>query len=324
MSTRDRLLILLADGRFRSGAEIAKQFGVSRAAIWKAARALSRFDLKVEAVRGRGYRLDAPLELLAPERIQPHLGDEARMLLSGMELHMELDSTNAHLNRLGAAGAQAGYVCLAERQIAGRGRRGRAWISPFARNIYLSLLWRVDSAEVPLGGLSLAAALAVVRALARSGIDGIGLKWPNDIWLQGRKLGGILVEISGESSGPCRVVTGVGLNVSMPPALGSAIDQPWTDLQQNDAPTVSRNRLAGLLIDELLVGLQRYTQDGLPPLQKQWPRWDVLAGRRVRVEQHGGVREGVARGIDQDGALLLEEAGGVGRCYYGEVSVRVA
>ncbi len=316
-----QILALLADGDFHSGTVLAHALGVSRSAVWKAVRVLSGHGVEVYAVPGRGYRLPAPVELLHGDAILAQLSPRARRLLDGLEVHDELDSTSQHLLRK-AALAPGVHACLAERQTAGRGRRGRAWVSPFGHNIYLSVLWRFEQSPASLSGLSLAAGVAVAQVLRALGVQGAGLKWPNDVVWEGRKLAGILLDMSGEASGPCNVVTGVGLNVMMPPTRGVLIDQPWVDLHTILGAPVSRNRCASRILEQLIVTFDEYARKGLAPFLETWRALDALAGKTVRLQWPQGSATGLARGVREDGALRLS-VNGVMRYYnYGEVSVR--
>jgi len=323
MSHKFRLLEILADGRFHSGEALGEMLGISRTAVWKALRSCAGLGVALHAVPGRGYRLAMPLELLHWNSVMESIGRASRALLAALEIHRDLDSTNRYLMAQAVGGAASGHVCLAERQAAGRGRRGRHWVSPFGANLYLSILWRFEAAPAALGGLSLAVAVAVVRALECAGVGGIGLKWPNDVVWEGRKLAGVLLELSGESAGPCHVVAGVGLNVQMPKGSGDAIDQPWIDVSTlANGAGVSRNRLAGLVLDQVLPALAGYQQTGFAPFQDDWERLDVCAGRLVVLESQGRRLVGEACGVSADGALILH-SNGVERCYQsGEVSLR--
>ena len=182
------LIRRLADGRFYSGQARADELGISRAGVWKRLNRLGeQLQLEIQAVPGRGYRLAEPLELLDREQILCVLEPKVAGALSDLHLHQRIGSTNSWLMEQAAAGAASGSVCLAEQQTEGRGRRGRTWASPFGANIYLSLLWRFSQAPAQLSGLSLAAGLAVLRALQRQGVQGPGLKWPNDLLWNGRR-----------------------------------------------------------------------------------------------------------------------------------------
>jgi BirA family biotin operon repressor/biotin-[acetyl-CoA-carboxylase] ligase len=321
MTSQLQLLRLLSDGRFRSGQELGAILGVSRAAVWKQLRALEAKGVDVHAVRGKGYRLAEPLELFEHERIMACLDARSRALLQGFELHSELDSTNRHLMRRVSKEPTAGHVCLAECQQAGRGRRGRQWVSPLGRNIYLSVLWHFSEGAARLSGLSLAVAVAVLRALREVGVGDVGVKWPNDILWQRRKLAGILLEMSGESDGPCHVVVGVGLNVRMPPRCASDIDQSWVDLETIHAG-ISRNRVAGELIRQLLLALAAFEEGGLAPFRDEWLAADALADTPVVLRFPATEVRGLACGVDEVGALLLNVDGKLQRYQSGEVSLR--
>ena len=322
--TRFRLIQALADGRFHSGEVLARDLGISRAAVWKHLQGLkAKLGVDVQAVSGRGYRLADSIELLEQDVIMAALPGPVREQIGGLVLHHQVDSTNSWLLERAAGKTLSGSVCLAEQQTAGRGRRGRSWISPFGSNIYLSVLWHYSLAPAQLSGLSLAAGLAVVRALEKLGVRGIGLKWPNDVLADGCKLAGLLLEVLGEAGGPSQVVVGVGVNVRMSTRQGAEIDQPWTDLaSMPDARDYSRNRLAALLIEHLVVMLDAFETQGLAPLLEEWGRYDLLQGRRVVLTRGDQRIEGTHRGVDAQGALLLAQGDRVQVHHAGEVSLR--
>ncbi len=325
MLDRFELLKLLQDGRFHSGEVLARQLGVSRGAVWKALKKMAQdFGLDVQSVRGRGYRLDSAIEFLDVDKIQAHLNPLTDSRLSAVEVHSSLNSTNQLLCEQARQGAKSGHVVIAEHQQAGRGRRGRSWVSPFAQNIYLSLLWRFDFALTRLSGLSLMVAVAVARALQRiSGIEP-QLKWPNDIQFQGRKLSGNLLEVQGEADGPCAAVIGIGVNVSMPTMAAEDIDQPWIDLSTASNRYISRNILSAAILDELVMGLIAFSTSGLKTFMPDWRRWDGIQGKPVRLVFADHEIEGQAEGIDEQGALLLKNGNGLRRYHMGEVSLRSA
>jgi len=327
MSERDLEIIrLLADGALHSGEDIAGRLGISRAAVCKAVRkAADALDLDVEAQRGRGYRLRQPLELLDADRIVAALPAPARELIRAVLVLEDVGSTNDWLSRRAAAGEPGGVVCLAERQHAGRGRHGRGWVSPFGSNLYLSMLWRYPLAPAQLGGLSLAAGVAVARALRGAGADGIGLKWPNDLHWRRRKIGGLLLEVAGESQGPSRVVAGVGINLRLDPARAQAIDQPWTDLATvlgAEPPQPRRNAIAAAVIAELALVQRRFASDGLAPFLAAWRELDAYLGEPVSVVLGEQRIDGIHAGVDADGALMLETDAGLRVFQGGEVSLR--
>lgn len=316
------LLTMLADGRFHSGTELGEKTGRTRAAVWKAIQSLQESGLEIFSVRGKGYRLAEPVELLNRESILEHMDETARPYLTGLEIFDVIDSTNAYLLELAKQGEATGHACLAEQQHAGRGRRGRNWISPPGGNVYLSLLWRFNAGATQLGGLSLAMGLAVTRALGEIGFEDARVKWPNDILFNNRKLGGILLEMTGEASGPCVVVAGIGLNVRAPEALMSAVEQDWTDLESALANKVARNRLVGHLLSHLIATVRQFEQQGFPSFQREWNANHAFAGQEVELHLPGRRLRGIAQGVDQNGALLLAHDGKLQRFHSGEVSLR--
>jgi BirA family transcriptional regulator, biotin operon repressor / biotin---[acetyl-CoA-carboxylase] ligase len=325
MQSRRQLLQLLSDGEYHSGEALGQAIGVSRMAVWKHINALRKTGVDLQSRHGKGYRLPASVELLDRELIRQAVAPETRAGLESIDIQLDIDSTNNHLRALALQGAPAGSVCLAERQHGGRGRRGRDWVSPFAANLYFSLLWRISAGAMALGGLSLVTGIAVVRSLRCFGIEAAGLKWPNDILANNAKLAGILIDVVGESTGPCAVVIGIGVNVCMPGTAATGIDQAWTDLRTlNGHNDVSRNRLAACLLDQLLPAIAQFEAQGLQPFMEEWQRYDIVQGRPVDLQLPNEVISGVACGIDAGGALLVDTATGRRRFTSGEVSVRFA
>lgn len=318
------LIRRLSDGGSHSGEAIAREFGLTRAAVWKTLRKTAdAFGLDLISERGRGYRLATPLELLDAERIRTTLSDSGRARLSRLDIHPLIDSTNSELMRLATEGAPPGSVCLAERQTAGRGRRGREWVSPFGVNAYLSLLWRYPFAPSNLGGASLAIGAALADVLSGLGAEGVALKWPNDLLWRRRKLAGLLLEVAGESQGPCHLVVGLGLNLRMTAGQGSAIDQPWASLEEAlGAATVGRNALVARLLEVLMEALDRYGREGLAPFLTRWRAHDAYLGEPVRLLISERVIEGIHAGVGEDGSLLLDTQDGRRAFQAGEVSLR--
>jgi BirA family biotin operon repressor/biotin-[acetyl-CoA-carboxylase] ligase len=315
------LISLLVDGHFHSGEELGKSLGISRAAVWKLVKGIEPMGLEVHAVSGKGYRLAKPLELLDDEAIIGQLDEISRPLLTRIELLQVVDSTNAFLVQNALNGSPGGVACFAEYQERGRGRRGRQWTSPYGSNIYLSLLWRFQEGAGRLGGLSLAVAVAVMRALVECGLRSAGVKWPNDILVNNRKLAGILLEVAGESNGPCYAVIGLGVNFDMPEMAADTIEQPWTDLRSSGV-SLGRNVVAGRILHHLLLAIPQYLQSGLDAFREEWRRWDLMTDQSVVILQGEEKRYGVARGIDTRGLLLLENEEGIKRFSSGEVSLR--
>lgn len=317
------ILLQLADGRFHSGSELAATLGFSRTAVWKHIQRLTQqYNIPVQAVQGRGYRLEEPLELLDADKILVGLSPEAAGLLPQLLVKWSIDSTNRFLMESARDKPESGTVVVAEHQQSGRGRRGREWVSPFGKNLYFSMLWRFNTVPAALSGLSLAMAVAVMRALSGLGINGLGLKWPNDILWQRQKLCGVLLEMRGEAAGPCTVVSGIGLNVNMPAAAGDAITQPWIDLRRISPQQVSRNQLLVMLLNQILPAMQQYGRSGLQSFLSDWRRWDALAGHEVRLLLPQRTIRGRVEGIDEQGNLLLRKEGAIEAFAAGEISLR--
>ena len=308
-----------------SGDALARESGLTRAAVWKRIEALREAGVAVDARAGRGYALAAPVELLDAAAIRAALPPVVDGQLAGLDVAWSLDSTNSELLRRPSAGRGA-QALFAERQTGGRGRRGRAWASPLAANLYLSVAREFEAGLARLGGLSLVAGVAAVEALQASGFGEARLKWPNDVvvddGLRLRKLGGILVEGGGEHAGPARAVVGIGLNVRMPAAAAAAIDQPWVDLATLRPQPPSRNALAAVLLAHLLPALEQFDRVGLAPFLPRHAARDVLAGEPVRVLAGDGEHAGVALGLAADGALRVRLSGGERDFHAGEVSLR--
>lgn len=341
----------LAAGGFRSGAELARQLGVSRNTIWKAVVALRGLGVEVHAVRNRGYRLPSPGEPLDAAAVRAALTDEARRRVRQIDTVWSVDSTNAAL----LARADLPFGCAdalaAEYQTAGRGRLGRAWLAPPGGAICLSLGWRFPQLPRDLGALGLAVGVCALRALRgcipsealRAAAHGeqqarndaaaggrvrgsVALKWPNDLTVEDRKLGGILIEMRAESAGPAYVVVGIGLNVALGGKLIEEIAAAGTlptDLASLGATPARRNAVIAALIAEIVAGLAQFQQDGLRPFADEWRAADALRGRPVVVRTAAEtVSHGIARGIDASGALLVETPQGLQKLISGDVSVR--
>jgi BirA family transcriptional regulator, biotin operon repressor / biotin---[acetyl-CoA-carboxylase] ligase len=319
------LLQLLADGEFHSGEELGGLLGVSRAAVWKHLQKLEALGVRLQSVKGRGYCIEGGLDLIAKEQLELILnasGLGADLTLNVMPV---IDSTNTFLLRQSDRDRQ---ICIAEAQTSGRGRRGRAWISPFAQNIYLSIAWSFEGGVAAIEGLSLAVAVAVVRSLSSLGIDGVQLKWPNDVLHQRRKLAGILIEMTGDPSGYCQVVIGVGLNVSMELAAADEISQPWVDLRQiataKGIVLPSRNQISASLIAELVRLLRDYSVSGFAAYGAEWEALNAYAKQAVVLSTGQLERSGILLGVDDVGALILQTDKGEEVFHGGELSLRVA
>ena len=308
------LLKLLKDGRFHSGQALGAALGVSRSAVWKQLQHLeSDLNLSIHKVRGRGYQLAAPLELLEQEQLDSSPWP--------VLIHHSLDSTNAEALRAIDSGAAAPFVVTAERQTAGRGRRGRKWVSPFAENIYYSLVLRMDGGMRQLEGLSLVVGLAVLSALRAVGLSDAGLKWPNDVLVGNKKIAGILLELVGDPADVCHVVLGIGINVNMRSA--SEVDQAWTSVYLESGRVVNRNTLISRLNDSLLMYLKRHAAEGFTAIQAEWEQNHLWQGREVSLIAGVHQVDGTVMGIDQQGALRMSVNGEVKVYSGGELSLRL-
>lgn len=323
--TLHQLLQRLADGEYHSGDELGDWLGISRAAVWKQLRKLGEVGLPLESVRGRGYRLTGGLELLSERRLREALSLEANRLVTALDVLSVTDSTNARA-MLRAAEGQSGYICLAEQQTAGRGRRGRTWVSPFGQNLYLSVSWGFDGGATQLEGLSLAVGVALCEQLAALGLKDLGLKWPNDLLWREQKLAGILLEMTGDPAGHCCVVIGVGLNMAMPESAALSIEQPWVDLATacvaEGCEVPGRHQVAAGLIERLVLLLKDYHHEGFSSWRQRWECRDAFRNREVLVSSGTSSRSGIARGVDESGALRLEVEGEYTLCHGGELSMR--
>lgn len=306
------ILALLADGEFHSGNDIAAALNISRASVWKHLMDLPQLGIHYSAVNGKGYRLHKPLELLNRDTIESYIDKVNWSLISSLEIHDCIDSTNGFLSKAALNGSPSGSVCLAEQQTAGKGRRGRLWVSPFGHNIYLSILWRFQTSPHSISGLSLAAGVAVIRALNRLYPKIFSLKWPNDIYYQKQKLGGILVEVSGESEGPCTAIIGLGLNIYLPAEEAKTITQAWTDLSSivKGSCNVSRNALAGTLLNQLMPTLANFQEQGIAAYVDEWRQYDCLKGKPASLYVGQHCFEGIVNGIDDQGLLVLTRPDG--------------
>lgn len=308
----------LANGDCVSGALLGDAAGVSRTAIWKHLNKLSDWGVPIEAVRGQGYRIPGGMELLVEKQILDGMQSSARRLVTDFSLLQTVDSTNNIVRTAIEGGSAQGYVCFAERQTGGRGRHGRRWVSPFGRNLYLSLSWHFEEGAAALEGLSLSIGVGVARVIESFGIPGVALKWPNDILLAKQKVGGVLLEMMGDPVGSCQVIVGIGLNLGM--TGGEDIDQPWADLASH--AQISRNALASALLSELLPMLNGYSYQGFEAYRAQWESFDAYRDRPIKLITPRMIVKGLGRGVSNTGAIQIEVDGFVESFSGGEISLR--
>ncbi|MFC3607128.1 bifunctional biotin--[acetyl-CoA-carboxylase] ligase/biotin operon repressor BirA [Stutzerimonas tarimensis] len=312
------LLCLLSDGQFHSGQELGTLLGVGRSAVWKQLRRLeSDTGIELHRVPGKGYRLASPLSLLDGERMAPALQE----LGWAWQLHDQVDSTNTQCLRSLSGCDSMPLLVLAEGQSAGRGRRGRAWVSPSYHNLYLSLGLRLEQGAHKLSGLSLVAGLAVLQGIRKFGLTSAGLKWPNDILVRGRKLAGVLLELTGDPSDVCHVVIGVGVNVNM--LTAPDVDQAWTSLRIETGSVVDRTKLALELAASLEAYLARHTALGFEALREEWQAHHLWQGKVCDLHSPTRTTRGIVDGIAADGALRMLVEGREQFFSAGELSLRL-
>jgi len=323
-----KILEILKDGQFHSGESLGRALGVSRTAVWKQLQKLEAIGLQLESVKGKGYRVPQDFELLDHKQITSHLSSSAQQQLQQLQIYQTVDSTNKQAN-LAIAQQQSnrqsasGTVILSEYQTSGRGRRGKQWISPFASNLYLSIVWDFEQGATALQGLSLSIGVAVSRALKQLGAQTVQLKWPNDIYINHKKLGGILLEMVGDPTGHCTVIIGIGINHHMPSRSGSDIDQDWTDLKSTLSQSISRNQLTAYIINHSFAILDGYQQQGFASYRDEWQAIDAFWGKQATISTAKQSTTGTLLGVDKLGALQMQlENGEINSFIGGELSLR--
>jgi len=319
------LIEILADGKFHSGEDMGASLGISRAAIWKQLQKLEAMNIPLHSVKGKGYRLPEAVELLTLESLQQQGFAAHNFASSSVEL--SIDSTNNRMMSVAESNVSERHIVFAEMQTAGRGRRGRQWLSPFARNLYFSVLWPFSQGIAAIQGLSLAVGLAIQRSLKEQGVQNVGLKWPNDILVNGglangAKLGGILIELTGDMSDACQVVIGVGLNLDIQAKDLTQIDQPAVGVKQLGCQ-ISRNAMAANIVSHLCEVLEQFSSQGFAPLQQEWNDNDAFRGKKVKLILPSSEIKGICAGVNEKGELQLQTDDGLKAFNAGEVSLRV-
>lgn len=314
------LIQALAQGEFVSGQLLGRSLGVSRSAISMQIKNLINMGLDIFSVTGKGYKLSDPMVLLDQKKIINQLSERNKSQ-NLIEVHNIIDSTNSYLLRKIPNQIVRGQICLAEYQQAGRGRRGRQWFSPFGSHLYLSMYWPLEQGMSQAMGLSLTVGMAVSDTIKSLGINNVQLKWPNDVYIAGKKVAGILIELEGQAQGLSHCVMGIGLNVHMP-KVDNGIDQPWDDLAHHYAKKIDRNELAVTLIDCLNKRLLQHNAKGFSDMLDEWHQQDIFLNKPVTVITGDKKTAGIYRGVNEQGAMLLEIAGKITLAYGGEVSLR--
>lgn len=317
--TQRQLLQLLSSGQFQSGQKVADELGLSRTAIANHIKLLQELGLDIYKVKGKGYRLAQPLNLLDAVAITKLKAKTAPDVL----VQSITDSTNSQLMHKVVEGTvkTPGYVVVAEAQTAGRGRRGRGWYSPFGASLYFSLYWRLEQGVQAAMGLSLVVAIVLARLLQRNYQLVPTLKWPNDVYVHGKKLAGILVELAGQADATCDVIIGIGLNVQLPQLSANHIDQSYTDVSSNINDNIDRNKLVVELQQALIEELQRFSKHGFAVFSDEFNRLNHFNMQSVCLTGSTNT-SGICLGVDKQGALLLKTNSGTQTFFGGEISLR--
>lgn len=306
-----KLIEILADGQFHSGEELATIFGITRAGINKYIKQLREWGIELTSIQGKGYCLAAPLNLLNKTKINQHYQSNSRC-----EILPIIDSTNQYLlDRIDQL--TSGDCCVAEFQSKARGRRGRKWFSPFGTNLYFSMYWRLEQGVAAAMGLSLVVGIVIADTLRTLSGQDIKVKWPNDLYLNDQKLAGILVELAGKTGDCAHVVIGVGVNLTMTNPDTNIVNQKWANLGN-----VDRNLLVAQVAKTLKSQLIEFEKHGLVPFINDWNRLDNFVNRPVKLLIGDNIIRGIAKGINDQGALLLEQNGKIEAHIGGEISLR--
>lgn len=310
-----KIIRVLSDGEFHSGEQLGEKLGMSRAAINQHINTLKSWGIDIYTVTGKGYCLSAALQLLNDEAIRAGVRGSGDVRVIPV-----IDSTNQYLMER-MSDLHSGDTCVAEYQQAGRGRRGRQWFSPFGANLYMSMYWRLEQGPAAAMGLSLVVGIVIAETLQSAGAEDVRVKWPNDLYLNDRKLAGILVELSGKTGDVAHIVIGAGINLMMRNVDSSVVNQQWISLQEAGI-TIDRNALTVGLINKMREALAVFETEGLAPFIDRWAALDNFINRPVKLVIGEREIHGIARGIDSRGGLLLEQEGEITGWVGGEISLR--
>ena len=324
MSSATQLLHKLIPGTFVSGKVLAAELEVSSTTVQKIVQMLMDRGVQIDRVRGRGYRLRHALDLLRESDILAQLDSNTEVRKIRFDCLSEVDSTNDYIKRYIPLGPNEVAACTAEYQTAGRGRRGREWASPYASNVYLSLLWRMQRPISEASALSAWICVRIAQLLQKCGVPGVRLKWPNDVYIGQKKLAGILLEGSGTIDAGFDLIIGVGVNVSMSQQCSPNIDQAWTDIiSETSGWSYSRSELVGMLLGTLVQTLNDFEDGSLRELPQSWSAYDLAIGKQVQLLLANKTILGKAMGVDELGALRLERDGRIDQYTAGDLSLRL-
>lgn len=311
---RKRAILSCLDGQgFVSGEQIATKLNISRTAINKHIESLIDYGVDIFSVKGKGYKLSKPVYLINEKELLKNIDNRCFYF-------DEINSTNAFILE-NAKELESGDICIAEYQAAGRGRRGRTWVSPYGNHLYFSMMWQFEQGLAQIMGLSLVIGCSLIRTLLEMSITGLGLKWPNDIYLNNKKLAGILVEMTGQANSHCQLVIGIGLNLAMSENQGKTIDQPWSDLSCA-TEVIDKTQLVIKLQKQLKIDLKQFESKGLAPFLSFWEKWDQFNQKPVKLILGEHEIHGIYQGIDEQGAVLIKTNKGIENFVGGEISLR--
>lgn len=306
-----KLIEILADGNFHSGEELASDFGITRAGINKYIKVLREWGIELSSIQGKGYSLKIPMDLFNKSKIDQYYQADSRV-----EILPIIDSTNQYmLDKI--PDLKSGDCCIAEFQSKARGRRGRQWFSPFGTNLYFSMYWRLEQGIAAAMGLSLVVGIVVTQTLRELSGQDIKVKWPNDLYLNDQKLAGILVELAGKTGDCAHAVIGIGVNLNMTNPDTNIVNQKWANLGN-----INRNLLVAKIAKTLRENLEKFEKNGLAFFIDDWNHLDNFIHRPVKLLIGDDVIRGIAKGINDQGALLLEQDGKIEAYIGGEISLR--
>lgn len=313
----------LSDGTTHSGTTLAQSLNISRAAVWKHIKALRTKGIAIKSDAGNGYHIPGGLQLLDGSAIKAELETDILQTVC-LQILDTIPSTNNWLLDQLSTGLSSGTVCIAEHQTAGRGTKGRQWLSPYGANLYLSLYWNFDCGPIELSGLSLAIAAIISKTLAHAGAEEIKIKWPNDFYTPRGKLGGILIDMVAEMTGPSHAIIGMGLNIDMPAKNHANINQAVACLRDTGvANTLNRNQLAARVINAMVEGCIQYSREGFAAFSEDWRSRDMMIGQQVRLTNGNRTITGKACGVNNMGAIELQTESGQQTFSSGEITLRI-
>lgn len=291
----------LADGEYHDGTAIGQSLNITRSAVWKTIKKLTRYHIKIDSIKGKGYALREPISLLDLKKIK-----KSHPSIFTIHLFETIDSTNEYLKKI--KNVKQPVFCLAEHQTQGKGRFNRKWYSPFGQNIYLSCRFPFKKDVSELAGLSLVVGLVVRKTLKQFGLDDrLKVKWPNDIYYDNKKLSGVLIEIQAEShDGISHAIIGIGINVNLLSSNATQISQPWISMRKILNQMIDRNLICRLLIQHLIENLNEFEAKGFSPFMDEWMLADCLMNKTIMLRNLKEKLKGTVRGINHQGQLLLQ------------------